>query len=164
MIGETAYQNAMKKRAELRQQLDEIEQFLKLCEKFAGPQPGEKPVAAASDERRASVSGMDLVPHIRRLILDVGRPQSRGDVVKALLERGIHVGGQEPATNIGTVMWRAKEAFINLKPLGYWPRDVPYAPAGYEPHEYQTGGDTRSGADEPQGEPPAPASDDAFNF
>lgn len=164
MIGETAYHNAMKRRAELRQQLEEIEQFLKLYEKFAGPQPAEKPLKAGSDERPETLSGMDLVPHIRRLILDVGRPQSRGDVVKALAARGIHVGGQEPATNIGTVMWRAKEAFINLKPLGYWPRDVPYAPAGYEPHDYQAGDDSRAGADEQQGNPSALASAGGFNF
>ena len=36
MNGEQAYQNAMKRRAELRQELDEIETFLRLYEKFAG--------------------------------------------------------------------------------------------------------------------------------
>jgi hypothetical protein len=30
-------------------------------------------------------------------------------------------------------MWRAREEFVNLKPHGYWPRDVAYAPAGYDP-------------------------------
>lgn len=163
MIGETAYQNAMKKRAELRQQLEEVEQFLRLCEKFAGPRPAEKSDTPGSGEQRGSLSGMDLVPHIRRLILDVGRPQSRGDVVKALDERGIHVGGQDPATNIGTVMWRAKEAFINLKPLGYWPRDVAYAPAGYDPHDERHVGESLPvSAEKPQAVPSAPASE--FNF
>ena len=35
---------------------------------------------------------------------------------------------------MGTIMWRAKQQFANLKPHGYWPRDVAYVPRpGYEP-------------------------------
>jgi hypothetical protein len=42
------------------------------------------------------------------------------------------VGGQDPATNVGTSMWRAKDEFVNLKPHGYWPRDVAYGAASYQ--------------------------------
>ena len=71
MLGEQAYQNAMKRRAELRQELDEIEQFLQLCEKFAGPRGAAAHMSSevkAGDSFEASVvrspgfvSGMDLV-------------------------------------------------------------------------------------------------------
>jgi hypothetical protein len=30
-------------------------------------------------------------------------------------------------------MSRTKGEFVNLKPLGYWPRDVAYAAANYDP-------------------------------
>jgi hypothetical protein len=158
MIGEKAYQNAMRRRAELRQELDEIERFLQLCEKFARPPDVTADVTVQAKATASMdavvmrhsevVSGMELVPHIRRAILDIGRPQSRSGVVKALSDRGIQVGGQDPVTNVGTVMWRAKQEFVNLKPHGYWPRDVAYTAAGYDPAE--------SGS---QGEDEGPSSD-----
>lgn len=154
MLGEKAYQNALRRRSELRQELERIETFLALCEEYANL-PG-RPVAfageadapklslegdltvtrsasAPEEKTQEAIAGMALVPYIRRTILDVGRPLSRGEVVNALAERAIQVGGQDPATNVGTIMWRAKADFVNLKPHGYWPRDVAYAPAGYEP-------------------------------
>ena len=45
----------------------------------------------------------------------------------------MRVAGQDPATNVGTILWRAKDEFVHLKPHGYWPRDVPYVAAGYAP-------------------------------
>ena len=74
-----------------------------------------------------TVSGMKLIPHIRKAILDSGRPLPRGAIVKALSDRGIKVSGQDPAQSVATLMWRAKGDFVNLKPHGYWPRDVAYA-------------------------------------
>jgi hypothetical protein len=142
MSGEQAYQNAMKRRAELRQELDEIETFLRLYEKFAGrEQPAAHNTALESPRERdqlstahlETVAGMKLIPHIRRAILDGGRPLPRGDIVKALSDRGIKVSGQDPAQSVATLMWRAKREFINLTRLGYWPRDVAYAPAGHDP-------------------------------
>jgi hypothetical protein len=148
MNGEQAYQNALRRRAELRQELDEIETFLRLYEKYvslAGSVQDTSAIkgdltmghadnsAPTPDQPPEHVAGMALVPHIRRVILDIGRPQSRSGVVKALSDRGIQVGGQDPVTNVGTIMWRAKQEFINLKPHGYWPRDVAYAAVGYDP-------------------------------
>jgi hypothetical protein len=99
--------------------------------------PAASSPAPSSEQVSEHVAGAALVPHIRRAILDVGRPLSRGDVVKALSDRGIRVGGDNPATNVGTIMWRAKGDFVNLKPHGYWPRDVSYARAGYDPAKNQ---------------------------
>jgi hypothetical protein len=76
---------------------------------------------------------IDPVDRVVGAILDIGRPQSRSGLVKALSDRGIQVGGQDPATNVGTIMWRAKDEFVNLKPHGYWPRDVAYGAASYHP-------------------------------
>ena len=140
MDGEQAYQNAMKRRAELRQELDEIETFLRLYEKFAGAPAAHNNTLESrvqhdqlSTPHLETVSGMKLVPHIRKAILDSGRPLPRGDVVKALSDRGIKVSGQDSAQSVATLMWRAKGEFVNLKPHGYWPRDVAYAPASYDP-------------------------------
>jgi hypothetical protein len=142
MNGEQAHQNAMKRRAELRQELEEIETFLRLYEKFAGlgeaaahntaleSSVGHDPLSTPHLE---TVSGMKLIPHIRKAILDSGRPLPRSGVVRALSDRGIKVGGQDPAQSIATLMSRAKGDFVNLKSHGYWPRDVAYAAASYHP-------------------------------
>ena len=101
MDGDRAYHTAMKRRAELRQELDEIETFLRLYEKFAGapashittlesPPLAEGDLTVAHSDNSAPTSaqpathvetaGMTLVPHIRHAILDTGRPQSRGGI------------------------------------------------------------------------------------
>lgn len=146
MIGEKAYQNALRRRAELRQELEDIETFLHLCERFAGDdlrlEVRESSSVAVTypteergdiDESCVEVGGNALRPHIRKAILDTGRPLSRIETVRALRQRGIRVAGQDAVVNVGTVIWRAKDEFVNLKPHGYWPRNVPYAAAGYDP-------------------------------
>jgi hypothetical protein len=88
-----------------------------------------------------TVSGMKLIPHIRKAILDSGQPLPRGGIVKALSDRGIKASGQDQAQSIATLMSRAKREFINLKPHGYWPRDVAYAPASHNPEPHQNNED-----------------------
>ena len=91
------------------------------------------------------VSGMKLIPHIRKAILDSGQPLRGSGVVRALSDRGIKVSGQDPLQSIATLMSRAKGDFVNLKPLGDWPRDVAYAAANYAPDHHR--GETDPGAD-----------------
>lgn len=156
MLGEQAYQNALRRRDDLHREIDqrraEVEQidaFLNLCTRFAAMGEGtvepSLPVAGvhlqrvSEDQRRrrfTTVSGMALLPHIRKAILEIGKPLRRGAIVEALDMRGIRVGGKgKPASNIGTVMWRASKDnghFIGL-PKGYWPRDIACPAMGYEP-------------------------------
>lgn len=151
MIGDKAYQNAMTRRAELRQELEQIDTFLRLCEKFAElpsrsesavPQRAESEsdivaidadTGARTEVELKTVAGVDLLPYARRMALDLGRPVSRGDVKQRLAEYGVRLNAKDQATYIGTLLWRAKDQFVNLKPYGYWPKDVAYAPAGYDP-------------------------------
>ena len=153
-LGQLAYEGALRRRDQLQQEmdrckreLDEVQTFLRLCARYAG-MPDELPAAIAAAEAHSprgagepqrepvTISGMDLLPHIRAAILEVGKPLKRGEIVRALEKRGIRVGGEEPARNIGTIMWRAKterrefEAFTRF---GYWPADVACPAAGYEP-------------------------------
>ncbi|MEO8757062.1 MAG: hypothetical protein ABI398_04835 [Devosia sp.] len=36
---------------------------------------------------------------------------------------------------LGTMVWRARERFANIKGYGYWFADQPYAAADYEPSD-----------------------------
>jgi hypothetical protein len=80
-----------------------------------------------------TVTGADLLPYIRKMALDRGRPVSRGDVKGRLSQDGMRLNAKDESNYIGTVLWRARDQFIYLKPHGYWPRDVAYAPAKYDP-------------------------------
>jgi len=148
MIGERAYQNAMRRRAELRQELEDIETFLRLCSRFAGEsfpshasaapdmdvsKDRPEPELAGEPEHLVEIGGKELRPRMREAILDVGRPLNRSGVVAALNRRGFRVSGQDQVVNVGTALWRARDEFVRLEGHGYWPRDVAYAPAGYDP-------------------------------
>lgn len=34
--------------------------------------------------------------------------------------------------------WRMKDKFVNIDGYGYWPSDVPFAAAGYDPNAPET--------------------------
>ena len=70
---------------------------------------------------------------VRDIIVSHGAPMTRTPIVRSLEDRGLRVTGAKAATNIGTIMWRLRHLFVNIEGFGYWPRDLPYQPAGYEP-------------------------------
>lgn len=126
----------------LEKELEEIDDFLKLWEKFSGTQmeqlvsgesyyieipPGDLALsssAPATKRERKTPPRDKLAKIIRRLLLEEGRPMVRSALVKRLNERDVPIGGADPSRNIGTTMWRLQDEFINLKGYGYWPRDV----------------------------------------
>lgn len=156
---DSAVFNAMKRREELREELGEVERFLKLYNKFktsASPvqtalelhgvnierdgeqtesgEPQVEEVTVAAPPRRGWTREM-LRPQIRSTILAAGRPLTRTAILKALDERDIPVGGSDRSKNMGTILWRLNGDFVSLEGFGYWPRNEPYPPAGYDPDD-----------------------------
>jgi hypothetical protein len=71
----------------------------------------------------------DIAPVAREIIVANGHPMPRSALLNALDERGLRVGGADIAgriRNVGTVMWRLRDRFVNIEGRGYWPADVPY--------------------------------------
>lgn len=151
-MADRAYDNAMKRRAELQAELEEIDRFLELWKSFAGtepehevsaPQPhirtrvrasqmaGADQANGAEHHRARGPSRKELEPIIRSILLEAGRPMPRGPLVGALAERGFPVGGAEPSKNLGTIMWRLRDRFVNLEGRGYWPNDRSNEEAGF---------------------------------
>jgi hypothetical protein len=136
-----AYRNAMKRRQELQAELREIDHFLDLWKRYAGTEPEQFPLAdtfggvapapAQRSEQRTQLSREELAPLIRAVLIEHGRPMRRGQLVTALIDRGIHIGGIDPNKNLGTIMWRLRDRFTNLEGYGYWPNDVSCESAGY---------------------------------
>ena len=166
-----AVENALARRAQLRRELEEIEGFLALYDRFkslgsaqatlgiiapatvapvAGPAPSfasidlENEDSGGAKEEQSSpsppqvagkgLSREELRPHIEAIIREAGRPLTRGNLLRKLDQRGTPVGGQaDRAKNMGTIMWRLKEHFVNLPGYGYWLKDVPYPALQYNP-------------------------------
>jgi hypothetical protein len=67
----------------------------------------------------------------RRILLEHGKPMTRSELLKALEERDVFLAGEDKAKYLGTIMWRMKEAFVNLDGHGYWPSDMECEGPGY---------------------------------
>jgi hypothetical protein len=148
---DSAVSNALKRREEIREELSEIERFLKLYDKFKEPSARSQGVLELRGVRVESPSEQNeessppvprrgwtremLRPHLRSVILAAGRPLTRSGLLKALDEREIHVGGTNRSKNMGTIMWRLSNDFVSLEGFGYWPRDTAYPPASYDPED-----------------------------
>jgi hypothetical protein len=159
---DSAVFNAMKRREEIREELADIDRFLKLYDRFKkqsdspqgtlelrgvkteqtskqteskAPQDDAAEAAAAQISSNRGWTREMLRPHLRRTILEEGRPLSRTQILKALDSQGIPVGGTDRAKNMGTIMWRLNDDFVSLEGFGYWPRNEPYPPAGYDPND-----------------------------
>jgi hypothetical protein len=162
--------NALRRRAELRTQLKEIDKFLELYEEFKVPgdpaqptfqihyrgeglpeqseseseQAGEMKAdemtpSQETEEGEDGVPGLTraaLLPHIKATILEAQRPLTRGQLLQKLDMKGVRVGGKaDRSKNMGTIMWRLREHFVNLQGFGYWLRDRPFPLAGYDPED-----------------------------
>lgn len=176
---DSALFNALKRQSELRDELNEIDRFIRLYNKFksaGSPQQSLKldepePEHDAEQKESIAVSSGDmesakpqnnsftppprgytkemLKPHLRDVIKDANKPLSRSQLLRALDARRIPVGGSNRPKNMGTIMWRLSDDFVNLDGFGYWPREEPYAPAGYDPsapqHQLDDHGDDQPG-------------------
>jgi hypothetical protein len=104
--------------------------------------PRERPVARPRERTsvRASrtpapktLAAAGVIKAAREVLIAEGRPRTRGTLVKALEARGYRVSGKDKERNLGTIMWRARDQFINIERLGYWPKDIPCPKIRYVP-------------------------------
>lgn len=82
----------------------------------------QAPQKRVSDNPKPEV----VIPAVRQILLDSGRPMSRTQLHEALMERGIEVRGVDPVKTLGTMLWRAREEIQPIKGEGYWPVDMPH--------------------------------------
>jgi len=147
-----ALDNAIKRAAELRKELAEVEGFIRLYEVFSGGSDAAEFGASPSRETQAdrqfignnpvdnqeTVSGEksgrirtrhrrgatpnELAEVVERVIRGAGRPMTRGELVSALDARDMEIPAEDKPRYIGTIMWRNKSKFVNISGLGYWVR------------------------------------------
>jgi hypothetical protein len=135
----------------MRQELRAVEAFLQQYSQLAARSQGVASVA--SDDTSASkprvvygVYTRDSAPtHLknskkeevarvaREILAEQDKPMPRKALLKAVTERGIILSGKDPEMVLSTMMWRMQKEFVRLPPWGYWLKDRPYVPAGYDP-------------------------------
>jgi hypothetical protein len=143
-----AYENALRRKAEIQKELEEIELFLRLHSKFSSgmnPEPVSGSATAlsvhaivksdsdgsANAKQRGRPS--EFADFMDLLITMRGRPLTRPELVEGLESQGIEIPSDDKPRYLGTILWRFREKFRNLPGHGYWVKGIPYPPAGYDP-------------------------------
>jgi hypothetical protein len=141
-MAQITYQDALRRRDELRKQLADIEEFIRIWDRYFGteaersPAPPPTKVAPSTNGRAAPTRSPTraIAGEIaRRVILAKGLPMTRGELVAAFSREGMPIAGENPNKNMGTIMWRMRDRFTNIEGRGYWPSDVPCPAIGYQP-------------------------------
>jgi len=122
-------------------ELERIDTFLSLYKEFdvVGdsaplPSPGRAPAASTNDiQRAARGTGAKMLDLAEEAIREAGRPMLRLDLLKAIEERGLKVGGKDPGATLASGLWRDRQRFVSIKGHGYWLKTQPYEPASYDP-------------------------------
>ena len=160
---DTAYKNALHKKRELEKELKKVNRFLELYQEFsefveqtgterkhdrtlssgvakASLQPAIPRSPWEEDELRLDTPQSDrslrineFTEVVRDILLDVGKPLSRSQIVAELEARGYTIMAKDKSNYVGTNMFRRKRHFVNIEGYGYWPRETPYYPANYYP-------------------------------
>ena len=137
MSDDTAYKLALERRDKLLKELEQVMQFIDLYETMFGG-PGESTSSRVEAVRPISRRpARNPIPPARiaelsaQIIAEQGRPMTRSELVDSLETRGIKLVAKDPSKNVGTILWRHEDTFVNLPGWGYWLRDQPFPPAGY---------------------------------
>lgn len=143
-----AHANALKRKQKLEIELKEIEDFLRLYDRFAGTkeeqggtketpeQASESVTEPATREKIRSAPRSVIKRNARKILIENQVPMTRGALLEALTQRGIAIGGADRSKLLGTVMWRMRDEFINIPGYGYWPKNMTCPKIDYDPISY----------------------------
>lgn len=127
-----AITNAKRRKKEIIKELEEIDQFLELAEKFSGEKGGVSGGPSGGGTPKSSVSKPgEIVAASRKVIHANGKPMNRTEILDKLKGTGIVVSGKDQANTLGTTLSRASDKIVYLKGFGYWLRECHYEPAEY---------------------------------
>ncbi|SRR6266446_1262484 len=137
---DTAYERAVARKERLLKELEEVNNFLRLYSRFARktppkieggdasyPQdsmPLDNPNSTGIRVTSQYVRRKELTPILTTIILKNGRPMTRSEIATALAAEGYPIMAKDASKNIGTIMWRLRDQFVNIEGRGYWPRGV----------------------------------------
>jgi hypothetical protein len=68
-----------------------------------------------------------VVAEVRQLLKAHNRPMRRGELFKALVARGVVIGGRDPRMVLGMMLTRSPDEIVRLNGAGYWLADAELA-------------------------------------
>lgn len=122
----SALANALRRRAEIQKELEEIDLFVKLHERFAGTNPEHvSQIVQESDGIGTRVRGRpaDFADYMETVLRGADMPLSRAALVTEVEKRGIEIPSTDKQRYLGTILWRHRDRFVNIEGKGYWLRN-----------------------------------------
>lgn len=136
-MNDKALKEALVKRDKLRQEIEKVEDFIRLHREIFGTDCENSEPARESRLMRAHwrrhARPKDLGPIVERILKEHGRPLNRRQLVDVLKERDVVMPSADEPRYLGTVLWRLQNRFVNIEGQGYWPRNIPCEAVGYSP-------------------------------
>lgn len=123
-------QRALERRAQLRAELEIVDQFIATYGEIKDRRPSDGPLfdEPQQPERRSRSEQSQAVDAMMKdaidSILDEGRPLSRSELLQRLEGMGHAIEGGDKSKVLGTNLWRSRK-FVNVKGQGYWPKGTP---------------------------------------
>ena len=136
---------------------EKLLQIIELAESIDEPQANTSPV------RRPSTVMLATYEAVRSVLLEHGKPTRLSDLLAGVIERGIEVGGKDPASTLSARLSNSKE-FKSRRGVGWWFTDKPLPRVGAENDEAEgaPGRDQPSASNANQGGSHGTALDDGL--
>jgi hypothetical protein len=148
-------QRLMQVRNQLLSQLKEVDELMKQLQaiqtRIGSIQPRSllhpdiKPanIVGGVAWRRSSISPADIADSVEQILREANQPMTRSQIARRLTQLGVPLVGRDINKNVGTILWRHRHRFVNLKKLGYWLADVAI-PDVYEPQRSKLSDDSQN--------------------
>jgi hypothetical protein len=91
---------------------------------YNSPHPVDNPRREGAKKMRPD----HMAELVARIIREVGRPMTRGQIVEALEARDVPIPYDDKHRYVGTIVWRSKRLFVSVSKRGYWLKDLPVPP------------------------------------
>ncbi|MCW5716187.1 MAG: hypothetical protein KIT43_16870 [Bauldia sp.] len=123
----SAIQNALKRKQELQRELEEIDIFISVHNRFAtdekagGGQAGLARKRARTDVVRSPRTSRPagFANLVDQILGEVGRPMTRAELVAAIEARGVSIPSGDKQRYLGTILWRRQDLFSHVDGVGY---------------------------------------------
>lgn len=130
-----ALANALKRRNELKKELEKLDQFINMYHELAGTNREEldmQPYEISATEAMRDAAGMirprgrpgDFARIMETVLKDFGHPLQRGQLVDEVEKRGHLIPSEDKPRYLGTILWRNNEMFESIEGRGYWLKGV----------------------------------------
>ena len=109
----------------LRTEVLQLEAFIELGERIARGEAGPiasdalKGVPSPQGRVRTGPSPREVVRAAYEQLSGTGETLSRRALLERLAERGVVMTGDDPAKNLGTILWRNQTLFEHVRGVGY---------------------------------------------